>query len=79
MITEWTRSIAREASTQRKNSPGRRKAAREGIGRMKGPGGEVPRHGAGARREENRMARGGMRGRRWAFRGPAMITGSASP
>lgn len=30
------------------------------------------------RREENRMARGRMRGRRWAFRGPAMITGSAN-
>lgn len=51
------------------------------IGRTQGTGGKVPcgRHGARARREENRMARGGMRGRRWAFRGPAMITDSASP
>lgn len=59
------------------------RAAREGGW---GPGKKgAPWHQGGRRRtervkrEENRMARGGMRGRRWAFRGPAMITGSANP
>jgi hypothetical protein len=49
--------------------------------KVRGPRGkERPEDGVPEKEsEENRMARarGNMRGRRWAFRGPAMITGSA--
>lgn len=84
MIIEYA-GISTRQKRRREEKPGYgKKKCIVDRGRVEGPQKSSARASAygriaGARREENRMARGGMRGRRWAFRGPAMITDSANP
>lgn len=89
MIIEWAhrrdvtrrrrgREAEREEREEKKDATrGRKRASRKWYPRGSAQTGRA--EGARERREENRMARGGIRGRRWAFRGPAMITDPANP